>query len=146
MTFLSCHHIKPLILVLILVYSPAWWCRWWSVFFNINMLLQLNYLYDLSIMNPLITFSSMGYMILLRLRQTPSSSELSCAHTSLWEPIEMLSALKKLVGSESGQLRERHIPAGLQSMNQSLQRRFAKGVQYNSEEFLQPLMMTCAFL
>uniref|UniRef100_H2SBK8 RAB, member RAS oncogene family-like 6b n=1 Tax=Takifugu rubripes TaxID=31033 RepID=H2SBK8_TAKRU len=43
----------------------------------------------------------------------------------------MLSALKKLVGSESGQLRERHIPAGLQSMNQSLQRRFAKGVQYN---------------
>lgn len=57
----------------------------------------------------------------------------------------MLSALKKLVGSESGQLRERHIPAGLQSMNQSLQRRFAKGVQYNSEEFLQPLMMTCAF-
>uniref|UniRef100_H3CZ23 RAB, member RAS onco family like 6 n=1 Tax=Tetraodon nigroviridis TaxID=99883 RepID=H3CZ23_TETNG len=43
----------------------------------------------------------------------------------------MLSALKKLVGSESGPLRERHIPAGLQSMNQSLQRRFAKGVQYN---------------
>ncbi|CAG01314.1 unnamed protein product [Tetraodon nigroviridis] len=46
----------------------------------------------------------------------------------------MLSALKKLVGSESGPLRERHIPAGLQSMNQSLQRRFAKGVQYNSED------------
>ncbi|XP_076140964.1 rab-like protein 6 [Alosa pseudoharengus] len=43
----------------------------------------------------------------------------------------MFSALKKLVGSEGGQLRERHIPAGLQSMNQSLQRRFAKGVQYN---------------
>lgn len=59
----------------------------------------------------------------------------------------MLSALKKLVGSESGQLRERHIPAGLQSMNQSLQRRFAKGVQYNSEHFLfQPLVMTCVFL
>lgn len=56
----------------------------------------------------------------------------------------MLSALKKLVGSEPGQLRDRHIPAGLQSMNQSLQRRFAKGVQYNSEEFLQPL--TCVFL
>ena len=55
----------------------------------------------------------------------------------------MLSALKKLVGSESVQLRDRHIPAGLQSMNQSLQRRFAKGVQYNSEQFLQPLTLTC---
>ncbi|XP_067114173.1 rab-like protein 6 isoform X1 [Osmerus mordax] len=43
----------------------------------------------------------------------------------------MFSALKKLVGSEPGQLRDKHIPAGLQSMNQSLQRRFAKGVQYN---------------
>ncbi|XP_067263399.1 rab-like protein 6 isoform X1 [Chanodichthys erythropterus] len=43
----------------------------------------------------------------------------------------MFTALKKLVGSEAGQLRDRHIPAGLQSMNQSLQRRFAKGVQYN---------------
>lgn len=43
----------------------------------------------------------------------------------------MFSALKKLVGSEPGQLREKPIPAGLQSMNQSLQRRFAKGVQYN---------------
>ncbi|KAM4578461.1 rab-like protein 6 isoform 1-T2 [Fundulus diaphanus] len=43
----------------------------------------------------------------------------------------MFSALKKLVGSEPGQLREKAIPAGLQSMNQSLQRRFAKGVQYN---------------
>ncbi|GAA6226491.1 rab-like protein 6 isoform X3 [Lates japonicus] len=43
----------------------------------------------------------------------------------------MFSALKKLVGSEPGQLREKNIPAGLQSMNQSLQRRFAKGVQYN---------------
>ncbi|KAG7234232.1 hypothetical protein INR49_005480, partial [Caranx melampygus] len=43
----------------------------------------------------------------------------------------MFSALKKLVGSEPGQLREKNIPAGMQSMNQSLQRRFAKGVQYN---------------
>lgn len=43
----------------------------------------------------------------------------------------MFSALKKLVGSEPGQIREKPIPAGLQSMNQSLQRRFAKGVQYN---------------
>ncbi|XP_042344766.1 rab-like protein 6 isoform X3 [Plectropomus leopardus] len=43
----------------------------------------------------------------------------------------MFSALKKLVGSESVQLRDKNIPAGLQSMNQSLQRRFAKGVQYN---------------
>uniref|UniRef100_A0A3P9PGZ8 RAB, member RAS onco family like 6 n=1 Tax=Poecilia reticulata TaxID=8081 RepID=A0A3P9PGZ8_POERE len=43
----------------------------------------------------------------------------------------MFSALKKLVGSEPGQLRDKTIPAGLQSMNQSLQRRFAKGVQYN---------------
>lgn len=43
----------------------------------------------------------------------------------------MFSALKKLVGSEAGQLRDKHIPAGLQSMNQNLQRRFAKGVQYN---------------
>nr|XP_020454811.1 rab-like protein 6 isoform X1 [Monopterus albus]XP_020454812.1 rab-like protein 6 isoform X1 [Monopterus albus]XP_020454813.1 rab-like protein 6 isoform X1 [Monopterus albus] len=43
----------------------------------------------------------------------------------------MFSALKKLVSSEPGQLREKNIPAGLQSMNQSLQRRFAKGVQYN---------------
>ncbi|XP_031433639.1 rab-like protein 6 isoform X2 [Clupea harengus] len=43
----------------------------------------------------------------------------------------MFSALKKLVGSEGGQLRDKNIPAGLQSMNQSLQRRFAKGVQYN---------------
>ncbi|KAM6985139.1 rab-like protein 6 [Aplochiton taeniatus] len=43
----------------------------------------------------------------------------------------MFSVLKKLVGTEGGQLRDRNIPAGLQSMNQSLQRRFAKGVQYN---------------
>ncbi|XP_051981345.1 rab-like protein 6 [Xyrauchen texanus] len=43
----------------------------------------------------------------------------------------MFTALKKLVGSEAGQLRDRNIPSGLQSMNQSLQRRFAKGVQYN---------------
>lgn len=47
--------------------------------------------------------------------------------------VKMFSALKKLVGSEGGQLREKNIPAGLQSMNQSLQRRFAKGVQYNSK-------------
>ncbi|XP_016296804.1 rab-like protein 6 [Sinocyclocheilus anshuiensis] len=43
----------------------------------------------------------------------------------------MFTALKKLVVSEAGQLRDRNIPAGLQSMNQSLQRRFAKGIQYN---------------
>ncbi|XP_042333993.1 rab-like protein 6 isoform X2 [Sceloporus undulatus] len=45
----------------------------------------------------------------------------------------MFSALKKLVGSEQPGAagRERPIPAGLQSMNQALQRRFAKGVQYN---------------
>ncbi|CAI5794551.1 6 isoform X2 [Podarcis lilfordi] len=43
----------------------------------------------------------------------------------------MFSALKKLVGSEAGQAREKPIPPGLQSMNQALQRRFAKGVQYN---------------
>ncbi|XP_060763445.1 rab-like protein 6 isoform X2 [Neoarius graeffei] len=44
----------------------------------------------------------------------------------------MFSALKKLVGSETPvQQRDKNIPAGLQSMNQSLQRRFAKGVQYN---------------
>lgn len=43
----------------------------------------------------------------------------------------MFSALKKLVGSEQAPGRDRHIPAGLQSMNQALQRRFAKGVQYN---------------
>ncbi|XP_072521176.1 rab-like protein 6 isoform X2 [Salminus brasiliensis] len=44
----------------------------------------------------------------------------------------MLSALKKLVGSEPPvQQKDKNIPAGLQSMNQSLQRRFAKGVQYN---------------
>lgn len=47
----------------------------------------------------------------------------------------MFTALKKLVGSEAVQLRDRNIPAGLQSMNQSLQRRFAKGVQYNSKSF-----------
>lgn len=45
----------------------------------------------------------------------------------------MFSALKKLVGSEPAAGREKNIPAGLQSMNQALQRRFAKGVQYNSE-------------
>ncbi|KYO23087.1 rab-like protein 6 [Alligator mississippiensis] len=43
----------------------------------------------------------------------------------------MFSALKKLVGSEPAAARDRPIPAGLQSMNQALQRRFAKGVQYN---------------
>lgn len=43
----------------------------------------------------------------------------------------MFSALKKLVGTEQAPGRDRIIPAGLQSMNQSLQRRFAKGVQYN---------------
>lgn len=46
---------------------------------------------------------------------------------------KMFSALKKLVGSEQAPGRDRNIPAGLQSMNQALQRRFAKGVQYNSE-------------
>lgn len=45
----------------------------------------------------------------------------------------MFSALKKLVGSEQTPGRDKNIPAGLQSMNQALQRRFAKGVQYNSE-------------
>ncbi|KAK2517706.1 Rabl6 [Columba guinea] len=43
----------------------------------------------------------------------------------------MFSALKKLVGSEQPPGRDKNIPAGLQSMNQALQRRFAKGVQYN---------------
>lgn len=43
----------------------------------------------------------------------------------------MFSALKKLVGSDVTTLRDKNIPAGLQSMNQVLQRRFAKGVQYN---------------
>ncbi|XP_061459609.1 rab-like protein 6 isoform X4 [Rhineura floridana] len=43
----------------------------------------------------------------------------------------MFSALKKLVGSDQAPGREKPIPAGLQSMNQALQRRFAKGVQYN---------------
>ncbi|XP_064146791.1 rab-like protein 6 isoform X2 [Loxodonta africana] len=43
----------------------------------------------------------------------------------------MFSALKKLVGSEQAPSRDKNIPAGLQSMNQALQRRFAKGVQYN---------------
>lgn len=45
----------------------------------------------------------------------------------------MFSALKKLVGSDQTPVRDKNIPAGLQSMNQALQRRFAKGVQYNSE-------------
>lgn len=53
---------------------------------------------------------------------------------STLDAVEMFSALKKLVGSEVPVLqRDKNIPAGLQSMNQSLQRRFAKGVQYNSE-------------
>uniref|UniRef100_A0A8C5PNS9 RAB, member RAS oncogene family like 6 n=1 Tax=Leptobrachium leishanense TaxID=445787 RepID=A0A8C5PNS9_9ANUR len=43
----------------------------------------------------------------------------------------MFSALKKLVGSEPSTFRDKNIPARLQSMNQSLQRRFANGVQYN---------------
>ncbi|NXD83039.1 RABL6 protein, partial [Halcyon senegalensis] len=43
----------------------------------------------------------------------------------------MFSALKKLVGSDQPPVRDKNIPAGLQSMNQALQRRFAKGVQYN---------------
>ncbi|XP_038230446.1 rab-like protein 6 isoform X1 [Dermochelys coriacea] len=43
----------------------------------------------------------------------------------------MFSALKKLVGSDQAPVRDKNIPAGLQSMNQALQRRFAKGVQYN---------------
>lgn len=43
----------------------------------------------------------------------------------------MFSALKKLVGSDQAAVRDKNIPAGLQSMNQALQRRFAKGVQYN---------------
>ncbi|KAG8518665.1 Rab-like protein 6, partial [Galemys pyrenaicus] len=46
--------------------------------------------------------------------------------------LKMFSALKKLVGSEQAPGRDKNIPAGLQSMNQALQRRFAKGVQYNS--------------
>ncbi|OCT65208.1 rab-like protein 6 isoform X2 [Xenopus laevis] len=43
----------------------------------------------------------------------------------------MFTALKKLVGSDASVGRDKNIPAGLQSMNQTLQRRFAKGVQYN---------------
>ncbi|XP_075690847.1 rab-like protein 6 isoform X2 [Rhinoderma darwinii] len=43
----------------------------------------------------------------------------------------MFSALKKLVSSDVSNLRDKNIPAGLQSMDQALQRRFAKGVQYN---------------
>ncbi|XP_041428205.1 rab-like protein 6 isoform X2 [Xenopus laevis] len=43
----------------------------------------------------------------------------------------MFTALKKLVGSDPSTVRDKNIPAGLQSMNQTLQRRFAKGVQYN---------------
>ncbi|XP_072287283.1 rab-like protein 6 isoform X3 [Pyxicephalus adspersus] len=43
----------------------------------------------------------------------------------------MFSALKKLVGSDVPTIKDKNIPAGLQSMNQVLQRRFAKGVQYN---------------
>ncbi|XP_018412269.1 PREDICTED: rab-like protein 6 [Nanorana parkeri] len=43
----------------------------------------------------------------------------------------MFSALKKLVGSDISTMKDKNIPAGLQSMNQVLQRRFAKGVQYN---------------
>lgn len=43
----------------------------------------------------------------------------------------MFSALKKLVGSDVTAIKDKNIPAGLQSMNQVLQRRFAKGVQYN---------------
>ena len=61
----------------------------------------------------------------------------------------MFSALKKLVGSEPGQLRDKNIPAGLQSMNQSLQRRFAKGVQYNSKthrESCRPVGALCQAL
>lgn len=54
-------------------------------------------------------------------------------YSAHWQFAKMFSALKKLVGSEPGQIREKPIPAGLQSMNQSLQRRFAKGVQYNSK-------------
>ncbi|XP_044899838.1 rab-like protein 6 isoform X3 [Felis catus] len=46
----------------------------------------------------------------------------------------MFSALKKLVGSEQAPGRDKNIPAGLQSMNQALQRRFAKGVQYNTTD------------
>ncbi|XP_062471944.1 rab-like protein 6 isoform X2 [Pezoporus occidentalis] len=46
----------------------------------------------------------------------------------------MFSALKKLVGSEQAPVRDKNIPAGLQSMNQALQRRFAKGVQYNTTD------------
>jgi hypothetical protein len=58
------------------------------------------------------------------------SSQASPARTS---SRNMFSALKKLVGSEQAPGRDKNIPAGLQSMNQALQRRFAKGVQYNSE-------------
>ncbi|XP_026514279.1 rab-like protein 6 isoform X2 [Terrapene carolina triunguis] len=46
----------------------------------------------------------------------------------------MFSALKKLVGSDQAPVRDKNIPAGLQSMNQALQRRFAKGVQYNTTD------------
>ncbi|KAF4113369.1 rab-like protein 6 isoform X3 [Onychostoma macrolepis] len=53
-------------------------------------------------------------------------------HLEAYHLVKMFSALKKLVGSEpTGQVKDKNIPAGLQSMNQSLQRKFAKGVQYN---------------
>ena len=50
----------------------------------------------------------------------------------------MFSALRKLTGRADGPLTPTS-PPGMQAMAASLQRRFARGVQYNSKCFLSVL-------
>lgn len=48
----------------------------------------------------------------------------------------MISALKKLVATDPQDgTTKGDVPDGMHTMGQSLQRRFAKGVQYNSEYY-----------
>lgn len=66
-----------------------------------------------------------------KVRSKPSEVCVDLAGSPHLQKEKMFSALKKLVGSDVSTLKDKNIPAGLQSMNQVLQRRFAKGVQYN---------------
>lgn len=57
----------------------------------------------------------------------------------------MFSALKKFVSADNQDGSKIDVPDGMHTMGQSLQRKFAKGVQYNSEysniDWYQPNMI-----
>lgn len=54
-----------------------------------------------------------------------------CQAQAVPEKLKMLTALKKLVGNNEASGGKHQPPSGMQTMEQSLQKRFARGVQYN---------------